>query len=161
MAKTQNMPPVGPRKDARTRAAEAYRLRCMNRTWDEIATALGYGSPSSAFKASNGHIKRMPAEDQDLARAYSAGTYKQVIAQLYEVAARAKKLDKLTNAVQALEAIANTQDKHDRLEGLQIAVPTKVDIQVTSRVAVLDRAEEQLMAIAQRRPNVIDAEVIP
>lgn len=155
------MPPIGPRKDARTRAAEAYRLRCMNRTWDEIATALGYGSPASAFKAANGHIKRMPAEDQDIARAYSAGNYKQVIAQLYEVAAKAKTVGKLTTAVQALDAISNVQDKHDRLQGLPIAVPTKVDISVTSRVAVLDRAEEQLMAIAQRRPNVIDAEVIP
>ncbi|WP_157859009.1 MULTISPECIES: hypothetical protein [Mycobacteroides] len=32
----------------------------------------------------------MPAEDQELARAYSAGNYRQVIAQLYEVVARAR-----------------------------------------------------------------------
>jgi hypothetical protein len=105
----------------------------------------------------------MPPEDQEIARAYSAGNYKQVIAQLYEVAARAKKLDKLTNAVQALDAIANVQDKHDRLQGLHVVIPTKVDVNVTSAVAVIDRAREELHAIAAKQPAtlpIIDAEVV-
>lgn len=158
------MPPIGDRKTARQRAAEAYRLRCMNRTWDEIATALKYGSPASAFKAVAGHIKRMPAEEAEMARAFSAGNYRQVIAELYSVAAKAKSANRLTTAVQALEAAANVQDKHDRLTGLHVVVPTKVDVNVTSAVAIVDRAEAELLALAakQQPANLpyIDAQVV-
>lgn len=161
------MPTSGPRSAPRKKAADAYRLRCTGRTFDEIATALGYGSPASAHKAVIGHIKRMPAEDQDMARAFSAGNYQQIIAELYSVAARAKTAGKLTTAVQALEAAANTQAKKDQLEGLHIAVPTKVDVNVQhSAVAVIDQAKEQLLALVAKQPQpaalpVIDAEVVP
>ncbi len=155
------MPPIGPRADARKRAERAYELRCQGRTWDSIATELQYGSHRSAFNAVRKHIERLPTEDQDLARAFSAGTYKLVVARLFEVAEMAQRQGKPHTAVMALDSAAQATAKHDALQGLNVAVPTKVDIQVTSRVAVLDRAEEQLMAIAQRRPNVIDAEILP
>ncbi|KAB7761779.1 hypothetical protein [Mycolicibacterium mucogenicum] len=168
------MPPQGPRPTARKRAADAYRLRCTGRTWQEIADALKYGSPASAHAAVVKHISRMPAEDVEMARAMSAGNYRQVIGELYAVATRAKASNKLTTAVQALEAVANVQDKHDRLTGLHLIQPTKIDVNVTSAVAVIDNAEEQLRAIlAARAPQiaipapaptpatpVIDAEVI-
>ena len=141
----------------------------MNRTWDEIAGALGYGSPASAFKAVAAHIKRMPPEETEMARAFSAGNYRQVIAELYSVAAKAKTAGRLTTAVQALEAAANVQDKHDRLTGLHVVVPTKVDVNVQhSAVAVIDRAKEELLAlVAKQQPAapaalpVIEAEVLP
>lgn len=161
------MPTSGPRSAPRKKAADAYRLRCTGRTYDEIATALGYGSPSSAHKAVLGHIKRMPAEDREMARAFSAGNYSQIIAALYDVATKAKTANRLTTAVQALEAAANTQAKKDNLEGLHIAVPTKVDVNVQhSAVAVIDQAKEQLLALVAKQPQpaalpVIDAEVLP
>ncbi|SKV05611.1 Uncharacterised protein [Mycobacteroides abscessus subsp. bolletii] len=163
------MPPDRPRADSRKRAADAYRLRCMGRTWDEIAKATGFKSHASAFNAVKKHIQRMPAEDQELARAYSAGNYRQVIAQLYEVVARARTANRHTTAVQALQAIADVQDKHDKLTGLHIAVPTKLEVNVTSAVAVLERAEADLLAIVAENPRalaakaaqpVIDAEVV-
>lgn len=145
----------------------------MGRTWDEIAKATGFKTHGSAFNAVKGHIKRMPAEDQELARAFSAGTYRQVIARLAAVGVRAEAANKLTTAVQAYEAAANVQAKHDLLTGVQAPVTTKVDVNVTSAVAVIDNAEEQLRAIlAARAPQiaipapaaptaaVIDAEVI-
>ncbi|NOR03674.1 hypothetical protein HGK72_26850 [Mycolicibacterium fortuitum] len=155
------MPPQGPRPTARKRAADAYRLRCTGRTWQEIADALGYGSPASAYGAVAKHIERMPAEEIEMARAMSAGSYRQVIAQLYDVARKAKTTNKLTTAVQALQAIADVQDKHDKLTGLHIAVPTKVEVNVTSAVAVLERAEADLLAIAAENPPAIVAKSAP
>lgn len=160
------MAPEGPRKDARNRAAHAYKLRCMQRTWDEIARAAGYRTTAAAAKAVRRHIARMPAEDQQTARALSAGNYRMVIAQLYEIAAAAKSAGRTTSAVQALQTIADVQDKHDKLVGLHVVVPTKIDVTVSSAAAVLERAEAELLEIAQQAPPpgvglpVLDAEVI-
>lgn len=166
------MPPQGPRPTARKRAADAYRLRCTGRTFQEIADALKYGSAASAHAAVKKHIERMPAEDQEQARAFSAGNYRQVMAELYGIATRAKASNKLTTAVQAMEAIANVQAKHDQLTGVQAPVTTKVEVSVSAG-AVLERAEADLLALAALHqpaipsmpppvaiPSVIDAEVI-
>lgn len=158
------MPPDRPRADSRRRAAQAYQLRCMGRTWDEIAQTTGFKSHGAAFTAVKKHIERMPAEDQAVARAYSAGNYRLVIAQLYEVVARARTANKPHTAVQALQAIADVQDKHDKLVGLHIVQPTKIDVTVTSAMSVIERAEQELLAIASQQPAyalpVIDAEVV-
>lgn len=166
------MPPNGPRPTARKRAADAYRLRCTGRTFQEIADALGYGSPASAFTAVKKHIERMPAEDQEQARAFSAGNYRQVMSELYGIATRAKAANKLTTAVQAMEAIANVQAKHDHLIGIEAPTTTKVEVSVSAG-AVLERAEADLLALAAQRPvpaqqfaisapvpAIVDAEVI-
>ena len=161
------MPTSGPRSAPRKRAANAYRLRCTGRTFDEIATELGYGSPASAHKAVIGHIRRMPTEDQEMARALSAGTYQQVIAELFAVAKKATESGRLPPAVQALEAAANTRHKNDHLQGLHVAVATKVDVNVQhTAVAVIDRAKEDLLALIAKQQSaaalpVIEAEVIP
>lgn len=162
------MPPVGPRNEARKRAADAYKLRCAGRTWDEIARATGFKNHSSAVHAVKSHIARMPAEDQELARAFSAGTYRLVVAQLFEVASRAREVGKPHTAVQALQAAADAQAKHDQLVGLNVPVTQKVELSVTA-AAILDRAEAELLAIAQAQQpavavgfdaGVIDAEVV-
>lgn len=156
------MPPIGPRKDAQKRAADAYKLRCAGRTWDEIARVTNFKSHASACNAVKAHIARMPAEDQELARAFSAGTYRLVVAQLFEVAARARETGKPHTAVQALQAAADAQAKHDQLTGLNVMVPTKVEISV-SAAAVLERAEQELLAIAATQASVLpvmDAEVV-
>lgn len=147
------MAPIGPRPAARQRAADAYRLRCTGRTFDQIATEIGYGSPAAAYNAIRKHIERMPAEDQALSRAFSAGNYRQVIAALYDLADRCKTLGRTTGEVQALEAIANVQDRHDKLQGLHIAVPTEVNVNVKSSV-------EMLTATRTRLLEDIDAEIV-
>lgn len=141
-------------------------MRCTGRTLQAIADELKYGSPSSAFKAIAKHIERLPAEDQEKARALSAGSYEQVMARLFAVGVKAEAANRLTTAVQAYEAAANVRAKHDALKGIQAPVTTKVDVQVTSAVAVINDAEERLRAILAARapqiaiPAIVDAEVI-
>lgn len=147
------MAPIGPRPAARQRAADAYRLRCTGRTFDQIATQIGYGSPAAAYNAIRKHIERMPAEDQALSRAFSAGNYRQVIAALYDLAERCKTLGRTTGEVQALEAIANVQDRHDKLQGLHIAVPTEINVNVQSVAEVLTTARSKML-------ETVDAEIV-
>lgn len=168
------MPPIGDRTTARKRAAEAHRLRCLGHTWDDIATKLGYGSHASACKAATKHIERMPAEERDIARAYSAGNYRAVVAKLHDLADRCKELGRTTAEVQALDAAASVQERHDKLMGLHIAVASKVDVNVHHNAAeLIESTREQLRALAQQQPaiaapqiptgpqlTVIDAEVI-
>jgi putative SOS response-associated peptidase YedK len=136
----------------------------MGRTLQEIADAKGYGSPAGAYNAIQKHIQRMPPEEQATARAYSAGGYKLVVAQLWEIFAQAKRSQEHSAAVAAARAIADIQDKHDRLLGIVPAAAAEVTVRVQSAVAVIDRAEEELLAIAAARraadPAVIDAEVV-
>lgn len=94
----------------------------------------------------------MPAEDRAIARAFSAGNYQMVIAQLHEIAATAKRAGHTRTAVEALTAIAATQDRHDKLTGVHIAVPTEINIHVTAAQVISD-ARERLLSI-------VDAEVV-
>jgi len=89
----------------------------------------------------------MPVEERDLARAFSAGTYRLVVAQLFGIAEKSLKLGKPHTAVAALEAVAAAQAKHDQLTGLQMAA--KLDVKVTSASDVIDLAEAQLKAILE------------
>lgn len=158
------MAPNGPRKTARERANNAYNLRCIGRTWPEIARAENYGSPGAACTAVRRHIDRLPKEDQDLARALSAGTYQLIKAKLFELASSSQRKGHERSAQEAMVAAAAVQEKHDRLVGIQ--APTKVDVTVTgTAVAVLERAEAELLAIAQSQQRgsdlpVLDAEVV-
>lgn len=166
------MTPTGPRSARRKIAHEAYQLRCMGRTWQEIADAKGFASAASVAKTVRRYIERMPAEDQATARALSAGNYRLILSQLHAIAAKAKVQDKPEAATRALLAAAEVQDKHDRLIGAHVPVAQRIDLTVTQTpAAVIDRAEAQLLelmasqpgaapALEARQPAVLDAEIV-
>ncbi|GAS98825.1 uncharacterized protein RMCC_5790 [Mycolicibacterium canariasense] len=166
------MTKLGPRAHSQQRAANAYKLRCTGRTYDDIANTIGYGSPASAFKAVQKHIARMPAEEQDMARAMSAGTYLNVVARCFAVAEIAERQGKPHTAVMALDAAAGAQAKHDALRGLNVPVTQKVDVNVQhSAAGVVEAAREQMRqvlaakqsALPAPQPNpmpIIDAEIV-
>lgn len=133
----------------------------MGRTWSDIAQVSGFASAGAASTAVVGHIERMPAEDQATARAFSAGNYRLVIAKLYEVVARAHTAGKPHTAVQALQVIAEVQDRHDRLTGLHVMVPTQVHVSVQSMTEVLADTRSRLQAaIDAAPPDVLDVETV-
>lgn len=169
------MPTSGPRTNTRKRAADAYQLRCQGRTYDNIATELQYGSAAAAHKAVVGHIRRMPPEETEMARALSAGTYSAVIAGLHDLAKRCKALERTTAEQQAWEAIASTTERRDKLLGLHIAVASKLDVNVHHNATeLIESTREQMRAIAQQQSaipapqpqtqpalTVIEGEVLP
>ncbi len=160
---------TGARNDARRRAREAFQLRCAHHTWDAIAEAKGYGSPAAAHKAVTRHIARMPPEELAMARALAAGTYSMVIASLVRVAVKAEQAGKYTNVIEAQRAIADVQERHCKLTGVQAEVAPQINVTVAPVVA-LEQAEQAMIAHLERQPqlpqapaaqpDIIEAEVI-
>ncbi len=108
----------------------------------------------------------MPPEELAMARALAAGTYGMVISQLSQVAVQARQTGKLTNAVEALRCIADVQERHCKLTGVQAVVPHQVEVTINeSPATVLRRQRDELIAqmqqaaIQQALP-VLDAEVV-
>lgn len=164
------MAPDRPREDARRRAEEAFRLQCRGRTLQEIADQLGFRSRSSALTAIRRHVLRLPPEDVETKRTYTAGTYKQVTAALFDSLAAAKAAGDHTAVATLGRAIGEIQEKHAKLIGLHVPVTQTQEVEVnvqlnTTAGAVIDQAEHDLLAIAAGtrdagRLPYIDAEVI-
>ncbi|EHI13168.1 hypothetical protein KEK_08302 [Mycolicibacterium thermoresistibile ATCC 19527] len=58
-------------------------------------------------------------------------------------------------------AAADTIEKQAKLAGLHIAIPQQIELNVRSAAAVLERAEQELLAIAQQpQSEIVDAEVV-
>lgn len=160
--------PDRPRKASQQRAADAYNHRCMGRTWREIAQLCGFKSHSSAAHAVRRHINRMPAEDRNLMKAVTAGSYRIVTARLHRLLAQAEQDGDATAAATLGRTIADIEDKHAKLTDQYS--PTKVDLTVHQTAgAVIDRAEAELLALAGEQPAipapvvglpVLDAEII-
>lgn len=157
------MPANGPRHQARTRAAQAFKRRCMGQTWATIAEALDYRTPASAYNAVKDHIRRLPPDDQATARALSSASYEAVKEQLWQNVAAAKTAGDRNATTAALRAVADVQDRHDRLLG--IAAPAGVEVNVNvSAVDVIEEARARLhAAIEADRPRgvqIVDGEVV-
>lgn len=148
------MPPNGPRKDARKRAAQAFQRRCMGQTWQQIADALGYRTRSAAHIAVRDHINRLPTEDRDHARTISAGTYDALKEQLWNTLTNALNDGKNDTAITAARTIADIQTRRDKLLGIEATPATDITVTVNdTAAAVIDRARTELLAIAAARPN--------
>lgn len=163
------MTAIGPRNESRKRAREAYQLRCAHHTWDQIAEAKGYASAAAACKAVQRHISRIPPEERQMGIALAAGTYSMVIASLVRVAVKAEQAGKYTNVIEAQRAIADVQERHCKLTGVQAEVAPQINVTVAPVVA-LEQAEQAMIAHLERQPqlpqapaaqpDIIEAEVI-
>lgn len=157
------MTPIGPRSDSRARAARALRLRTMCRTWQEIADAEGYKSAGAAANAVQRHLRRQPVEDLATQRIWTGEGLHLVQATLFELLGEAKKRKDVQAGVACARAIADVLDKHAKLTGQHVVVPQEVNVNVHQTAgAVVDRAEEELLAIAAAQPSlpILDAEVV-
>jgi len=164
------MPTAGTHAQARKRVQRAYKLKCTGRTWTEIADTLGYSGPGSACKAVTTWLAKQPPEKLADARHYAAGSYRLVLTQLWDLTKTAKDAGKINDAVTALKAIAEVQDKHNRLLGIAPTAATEVTVNVGagSAAAIIEQAEQQLLALAAAHPApaqlaplpILDAEII-
>ncbi|MEH3142510.1 MAG: hypothetical protein PGN37_20525 [Mycobacterium kyogaense] len=165
------MPPDRARTDSRTRAEEAYRLQCRGWTLQEIADKLDFRSRSSALTAIRRHILRMPPEDLETKRTYTAGTYQQSLASLFRQLAKAEDDNDHAAVATLNRAIADVADKHAKLTGQhvvqarEVEVKGQVQVQHSSAQAVISQATQDFLAIAAGHADagrlpVIDGEVI-
>ena len=157
------------RQDARARAEHAYRLRAIGRTWAEIAEVVGYRSRQAAQQAVERLHDQTPPETVDTARRSATESLRVVQSVLFERFADAKVRGDNDDMVMLAKELRNNVGEVAKLRGLY--APTRSEIEVSinqTATAILDRAEQDLLALAAQRPTdhlpspgtIIDAEVI-
>jgi hypothetical protein len=154
--------PTMTREDSHRRAERAYRLRCVGRTWQEIADAEGFRSRRAAQLAVQRYLAHELPERAEQARRSAADGLRIVRAVLFTSLVDAKQSGDHQAVVNTARALTDNIDRHAKLLGLH--APQQVDITVRqSAAAILSRAEADLLALAAGQPSqlaVLDAEVV-
>jgi hypothetical protein len=143
------MAPQGTHQASRNRAERAWQLRCAGATWQSIADQLGFKSRSSATNAVNRLLAKDPPDSAVMERRQAAGGYRIVQQKLFATLATTKD----PHAVVAVSrAITDVTDRRAKLLGLHVMVPQEINLHVQqSASAVLDRAEQELLALTDGR----------
>lgn len=149
------MPPVMDRKSSRARAEQAWRLRVRGRTWQEIADEVGFKSRHSAFKAVRTFLEKNPPDDIETMRRAVGQVMVETIATVRESMEEAHDAGNHRNVAELGKVILDGLDKRAKLEGLYVAVPTVVDVNVTQTVV------EMITDTRAKLQAAIDAEVVP
>lgn len=155
------------RQDSHRRAERAYRLRCVGRTWQEIADTEGFKTRRGAQLAVQRHLAREQPESAEDQRRTASDGLRITKSVLFATLADAKQRGDSQALVSAAKAIADIIENDARLNGLHMPQRTEVDVNVSADPrAVIDRLESELLAlVAQREPrtaiggNIIDAQV--
>lgn len=160
------MPPVMNRQGSNQRAEKAWQLHIAGRTWREVAEVTGFKSPQSAQKAAMSWLKKNPPSTLEIARRANGDGIRQVRGMLMETMAKAKAKGEHRTVSELGRAVLDSYEKEAKLWGLFVVVPEEVNVNVTTAVAVLERAESELLALAASGRSaisaqpVIDAEVV-
>ncbi|MDA4108158.1 hypothetical protein [Mycolicibacterium holsaticum] len=158
------MAPREGRQDSYRRAARAYRLRVIGRTWQEIADAEGYKTRSGAQLAVRRHLAREAPESIEDQRRAAVDGIRVAQAVLFERLALAVERDDDDRIASISKEIRAHIAETSRLNGLAAPVRSEVDVRMShSTAAILDRAERELLALSAQRQRefpVIDAEVM-
>lgn len=153
--------------EARDSAEEAFRLRSMGHTWQEIADQLGYGNRSSAATAVTSFLQREATDDLLAARRYTSEGYRLVIGVLSRRLKAAEGRGDDPAVVALGRGIGYLLDKNARLTGQYVPVEQHIQVQVKSSAQlVVEDARQQFRAIAERTvgaleaPPVVEGEVV-
>ena len=148
------MPPVMNRADSRERCRQGWDLRRRGRTWDEVATELGWKSRAAACKAVNKWLTQNPQDDLETMRRASGDTLVEMTTKLAAAVPDALEAGKFRDAAELGKVVIDGVDKYAKLTGQHVVVPKQVDVTVTQTLTqVLAQTRERLM-------SVIEGEVI-
>ncbi|MGP4054134.1 hypothetical protein ACTWP6_04810 [Mycobacterium sp. 4D054] len=142
------------RQDSRARVEEASRLRASGRTWDEIATAVGYRSRQGAQQAVERLRKRNPLASAESQRRTASEGLRIVRAVLFEEFASAKQRGDSDSLVAYAKEIRQNISEDAKLHGAYAPVRSQLDVNVRQDAsAIIAEARDRLL-------SVVDAEVI-
>lgn len=147
--------PSGNRAHTRARAEKAWRLRVRGRTWQEIADELEFKSRHSAQKAVRTFLEKNPPDDIDTMRRAVGQVMVEVISTVRDSLDEAHDAGKHRDVAELGKVLLDGLDKRAKLEGLYVAVPQVVDVQVTQTVV------EMITDTRAKLQAAIDAEVVP
>jgi hypothetical protein len=149
------MAPSGDRQTTRARAEAAWRLRVRGRTWQEIADEVGFKSRHSACKAVRTFLEKNPPDDIDTMRRAVGQVMVETLATVRDSLDEAHRLGKHRDVAELGKVVLDGLDKRAKLEGLYVAVPQVVDVNVTQTVV------EMITDTRAKLQAAIDAEIVP
>jgi AraC-like DNA-binding protein len=138
---------MGIRGDAMQRAAEAWHLRVLGKTWTEIAHQVGYANDANVIRAVRRFVGRLPEPSPEETRT----VWRARMEHLWGIAVR----DADAGRPGALRAGVAIADRASRFDGLD--APQRVELSPGSEV--LDAMVAEMMR-RSGRPEIVDAEVI-
>jgi hypothetical protein len=136
-------------------------------TWQEIADSLGYRSRQAARQAVQRLRDRTPAESTEQARAKHDAALQLLQRNSFTRYLHAVQAGVDEKALKYGREIRATVTERAKMAGVYAPQRQQVDVNVTTdAVAIIDRMEAELLALAARQPqpaldgNVIEGEVI-
>ncbi|WP_156750792.1 hypothetical protein [Mycobacterium sp. 852013-50091_SCH5140682] len=147
------MPPVMDRKSSTERAERAWRLSLRGRTWQEVADAEGFRSRQSARKAVEKWLQKNPTDDIERLRRATGDSLTMVIHTLLDSLEKAHEAGRHRDVAELGKVVLDGLDKRAKLQGLHIAVPQVVDVNVQTMTEILTDTRARLL-------DAIDAEVV-
>jgi hypothetical protein len=137
------------RLDARHRAEQAARTQGTGATWQEVADALGYRSRQAAQQAVARLLDRMPAESVEQARAKHDAALQLLQRNSFTRYLHAVQAGDDGKALEYGREIRATVTERAKMAG--VYAPQRLDVNVTTdAVAIIDRMESELLALAAR-----------
>ena len=152
------MAPTMSRHASRERAAVAFALRASRYSWREVADRLAYRSIGAAQTAVNRHVERLRREPAFIsveAHKFAIETRTRALSQRFTAAFRDGDDDTL---VTLNREIIRNEAELAKLGGFY--EPETVNVNVQTPAAIIDRMEQDLLALARSNTNIIEAEVV-
>ncbi|WP_155977038.1 hypothetical protein [Nocardia sp. 348MFTsu5.1] len=142
------------------RVGRALEMRSGGATWSSVADQLGYRSANAAEASVRQYVGRA-AEGTDIGQLLMMEELKLQQRERYIMAAAEKVSERDVSGRDTVDKARDRIAKHRAfIHGLG-KVNVGVDVNVSaSPGAILDRAEADLLALAQHQPQIIDAEVV-
>jgi AraC-like DNA-binding protein len=155
------------RLDSRHRAEQAARMLGTGATWQEVADACGYRSRQAARQAVDRLTNRTPAESVEQARAKHDAALQLLQRNDFTRYLHAVQAGDDDTAIRYSKELRGIVSERAKLAGVYAPERQEVNVNVTTdAVAIIDRMEAELLALAARQPqsalggNVIEGEVI-
>ncbi|UVT31618.1 hypothetical protein SEA_MASK_86 [Mycobacterium phage Mask] len=143
------------RHDSNERCRRAWELSLRGRSWPEIAEAENFKSRQSARKAVANWLRKNPPDEIEVLRRATGDTLTMVIHKLLDSLDKAYAAGRHRDVAEIAKVALDGLDKRAKLQGLHVAVPQVVDVQVTQTVV------EMISDTRAKLQAAIDAEVVP
>jgi hypothetical protein len=145
------------RTASRKRAAQGWELRTKGRTWNEIATTLGWGSSAAAYNAVTKWIQQNPPDELAIMRRATGHRLMAITNDLLDSLAEAKDAGDHSAVATLGRAAIDAIDRYAKLTGQHI--PIEVNVNVTATQALADTRARLLEAIdSANEPAAITAQ---
>lgn len=158
--KIPHMPPVMSREESDKRAEQAWNMRVAGATWVSIAEKLGFANSQNCQNAVKSWLRRNPPEDFEFMRRATSDGIRLVRAAMLDSLGKARKAGAHRTVSELGRAVLDSFEKEAKLWGLHVVQPQVVDVRVASASQVLERAEQDFLALLGGGEQPLDVEVV-